>query len=83
MGFGKRQREQDSNTHNKKIKDKMVLGESDGLGRTRPDQAAPVDKENPFVTKNVEEELDYAAQGMKYMYENGGKQFHLSLCLIG
>ena len=33
----------------KKIKDKMVLGESDGLGRTRPDQAAPVDKENPFV----------------------------------
>ena len=32
------------------------------------------DKENPFVTKNVEEELDYAAQGMKYMYEDGGKQ---------
>ena len=32
------------------------------------------DKPNPFVTENVEEELDYAAEGMKYKYDDGGKQ---------
>ena len=32
------------------------------------------DKPNPFVTENVEEELDYAAEGMKYKYDDGGKE---------
>ena len=30
------------------------------------------DKENPYITANVDEELDYAAQGMKYKYADGG-----------
>mgnify|MGYP003123501644 CR=1 FL=1 len=30
-------------------------------------------KENPYVTPNVDEELDYAARGMKYRYEHGGE----------
>ena len=31
------------------------------------------DKENPYIAPNVEEEIDYAAQGMKYKYADGGK----------
>ena len=31
------------------------------------------DKENPFIAPNVVEEIDYAAQGMKYKYANGGE----------
>lgn len=30
-------------------------------------------KENPYIAPNVEEEIDYAAQGMKYKYANGGE----------
>ena len=31
------------------------------------------DKENPYIAPNVEEEIDYAAQGMKYKYADGGE----------
>ena len=31
------------------------------------------DKENPFIAPNVVEEIDYAAQGMKYKYADGGE----------
>jgi hypothetical protein len=31
------------------------------------------DKANPFIAPNVEEEIDYAAQGMKYKYAEGGE----------
>ena len=34
------------------------------------------DKENPFVTPNVEEELDYAAKGMKMSKYNEGGAMH-------
>lgn len=30
------------------------------------------EKENPYVTPNVDEELDYAAKGMKFKYNHGG-----------
>ena len=44
-------------------RDKPTLEEGDWVG----------DKPNPYVTPNVEEELDYANKGMKYKYADGGQ----------
>lgn len=38
----------------------------------KPDGDWVGEKENPYVTPNVDEELDYAAKGMKFKYNHGG-----------
>ena len=44
-------------------RDKPTLTEGDWVG----------DKPNPYMAPNIEEEVDYANQGMKYKYATGGK----------
>jgi len=44
-------------------KNKPTLAQGDWVGA----------KPNPFITANVEEEIDYANKGMKYKYDKGGK----------
>ena len=50
------------------------------LKKSNQDSYVPGDwvgsKESPFISPNVEDEIDYAAKGMKYKYQEGGNYPH-------